>query len=410
MGEIDAKTVYHPPMTKREILKARIATSAVFLGNGFGIGTWASQLPRFKAKLALSDGELGLALLAFGLGAVALMPIVGWLSTRRTSRRITITAGIAFSIALFMPGLAPSLPLLIAASLVAGACNGAMDVAMNTNATVVEKAWNAPIMSSFHAFFSLGGLAGAAISALLIGADVGIEATLLLACLGMGLLFAAMGFWMMAETGRGADGHAFAWPRGAMMALAIFAMLCMVVEGAMVDWTAIYLRNVAGAELQTAVMGFAAFSLTMTICRFMGDFVVARLGRALTLQLGGGLAGLGLMLAILFPTPTAAMIGFALVGLGLSNAVPVLFSSAAEVDGVPPGVGVAMVATLGYGGLLMGPPLIGFGGDHFGLRVTLGGLVICAAVIVLMSQRALRHPPSRGAATLQNNSIPARYS
>ncbi|MGO4705877.1 MFS transporter [Microvirga sp. 2MCAF38] len=376
-------------MRHNHVLLARIATSTIFFGNGFGIGTWAAQLPRFKAALGLSDGELSLALLAFGLGAITLMPVVGWISTRVPSRTITIVTGFGFAITLFLPGIAPSLPLLIAASLVAGAFNGSMDVSMNTNATVVEKAWKTPIMSSFHAFFSLGGLAGAAISAALIKAGFDIAATLLMSCAVMGLLFFFSSFFMMKDETETAEGHGFAWPRGALMGIAVLAMLCMVVEGAMVDWTAIYLRTVAGAELETAVMGFAAFSLTMTICRFMGDFVVSRLGRGPTLRLGGLLAGIGLTLAIGVPTPIAAMAGFAIVGFGLSNAVPVLFSSAAEVNGVPAGMGVAMVATLGYGGLLMGPPIIGFGGDHLGLRATLIGLVVCALVIVLMSRRAL---------------------
>ncbi|WP_157961467.1 MFS transporter [Microvirga flavescens] len=377
-------------MNTNRPLPARAAASAIFFGNGFGIGNWAAQLPRFKDALDVSDGELSVALLAFALGAIALMPTVGWLLTRLTSRRITIATAFGFALTLFFTGLAPSLPVLFAASLLAGACNGAMDVAMNTHATVVEKAWNAPIMSSFHAFFSLGGLAGAMASGAMIGAGFAIGTTFLVSCAGMALVFFAASFFMMEDQEKAAGGHGFAWPRGALMGLAVLAMLCMVVEGAMVDWTAIYLRTVAGAELETAAMGFAAFSLTMTVCRFMGDFLVSRLGRTSTLRLGGVLAGTGLTLAIAMPTPVTALIGFALVGFGLSNAVPVLFSSAAQVDGVPPGMGVAMVATLGYGGLLMGPPIIGFGGDHLGLRMALIGLVACSFVIVLFSRRALR--------------------
>lgn len=143
-------------MLRHPQLPARLATSAIFFGNGFGIGTWAAQLPRFKDNLNLTDGQVGIALLAFGLGAVALMPLVGWLAGRLGSRATTLAAAFGFALTLFLPGLAPTLPLLVAASLVAGACNGAMDVSMNTNAAAVERAWGSPIMSSFHAFFSLG--------------------------------------------------------------------------------------------------------------------------------------------------------------------------------------------------------------------------------------------------------------
>jgi hypothetical protein len=254
----------------------------------------------------------------------------------------------------------------------------------------VEKAWGSAIMSSFHAFFSLGGLAGAAVSGLLISLDIGIVPTLLLSCSGMGLLFLLAAFWTMGETDRATEGHGFAWPRGAVILLAVLAMFCFIVEGAIVDWSAIYLRTVAGASLEAAVSGFAAFSLTMTICRFMGDFAVRHLGRVRTLQVGGLLSALGLALAMILPSPLPASIGFALVGIGLANTVPVLFSTAGQMKGIAPSMGVAMVATLGYGGLLMGPPLIGFGGEILGLRAMLGLLIVFAFVIIIMSQRALQ--------------------
>jgi MFS family permease len=318
------------------------------------------------------------------------MPIIGWAVAVVGSRTMTLVAAFSFATALFLPGLAPSLPLFVAASLLAGACNGTMDIAMNTNATVVEKAWGAPIMSSFHAFFSLGGLAGAAATGLLIALEVAIVPTMLLSCLGMGLLFAFAAFWTLGEKQKSAEGHGFAWPRGAVILLAVLAMFCFLVEGAMVDWTAIYLQTVAGASLEAAVTGFAAFSLAMTVCRFMGDFAVRRLGRARTMQLGGALAAFGLLLAMLIPQPLPAAIGFALVGIGLANTVPVLFSTAGQMKGIPPSMGVAMVATLGYAGLLLGPPLIGFGGDLLSLRAMLGLLILFSLVIIMMSQRALK--------------------
>jgi len=388
-------------MTRRDLLPARAAASAAFFGNGFGIGIWAAQLPRFKAALGLSDGQLSLGLLAFSIGAVALMPVVGWAVTIIGSRLATLAAAFAFSFTLLLIGLAPSLPLFIAASFLAGACNGTMDISMNTNATVVEKAWGSAIMSSFHAFFSLGGLAGAALSGLLIAFDLSIFETLLVACLGMGALFLAAAFGMMGEAKRARDGegHGFALPRGPVVVVAVLAMFCFVVEGAMVDWTAIYLQTVAGADLQAAVTGFAAFSLAMTICRFLGDAVVRTLGRARTVQLGGFLAASGLSLAIFLPQPVPATLGFALVGFGLANIVPVLFSTAAQMEGIAPSVGVAMVATLGYGGYLMGPPLIGFGGDLFGLRSMLGVLILFSVTIIVLSQRALRPPAVQFSAT-----------
>jgi MFS family permease len=318
------------------------------------------------------------------------MPIIGWAVAVVGSRTMTVIAAFAFAAALLLPGLAPNLSLFVAAALLAGACNGTMDIAMNTNATVVEKAWGSAIMSSFHAFFSLGGLVGAGASGLLIALDVGIIPTLAISCLGMALLFLMAAFWTLGERERATEGHGFAWPRGSVIVLAVLAMFCFIVEGAIVDWSAIYLQTVAGASLEAAVTGFAAFSLAMTVCRFMGDFVVRHLGRVRTLQLGGLLSAFGLALAMLLPHPLPASIGFALVGIGLANTVPVLFSTAGQMKDLPPSMGVAMVATLGYGGLLLGPPLIGFGGEIFSLRAMLGLLIAFAFVIIILSQRALQ--------------------
>jgi MFS family permease len=333
-------------------------------------------------------------LLAFGLGAVVLMPIAGWLCGRVGSRATTLTSAFLFTLMLLLPGLAPDLASFVAASLIAGACNGATDVSMNTNATEVESAWKAPIMSSFHAFFSLGGLVGAGASGLLIAAGYDIPATLAISCAAIGLMLVGASFGLLPHTPKAAEGaaegHAFAWPRGPMVGLAVLTLLCFLLEGAMVDWTAIYLRTVAGAPLEIAVAGFAAFSLTMTICRFLGDIVVHRLGRVRTVMAGGSIAALGLALALAVPQPALATLGFALVGLGLANVVPILFSVAGQAKGIPPGIGIAMVATLGYAGLLLGPPVIGFIGDLIGLRETMSLLIVGALVVVALARRVLR--------------------
>ncbi|MBM6596005.1 MFS transporter [Microvirga pudoricolor] len=367
---------------------ARAAAAAIFFGNGFGIGTWAAQLPRFKDALSLSDGQISFALLAFGLGAVVLMPVVGWLSGLLGSRTTVLAAAFGFAVTLFLPGIAPNLPLLIVASLLAGACNGAMDVSMNTNAAAVEREWGSPIMSSFHAFFSLGGLLGATASGLMIKADLGVVATLAVSCSAMALLFLAASARVLHE-GKAEEGHAFAWPRGAILGLAIMTLMCFLIEGALVDWSAIYLQTVAGASLDMAAAGFAAFSLTMTACRLLGDAVVHKFGRVRTIVMGAALAGCGLALALALPTPSVVILGFAIMGLGLANVVPVLFSAATQVKGIPPGIGVAMVATFGYAGLLFGPPFIGFGGDAVGLRAALSVLVLLALAVMLMARRVV---------------------
>lgn len=376
-------------MIPRPLLHARIATSLVFFGNGFGIGTWGSQLPRFKADLTLSNSQLSFALLAFALGAIALMPVTGWCVGAFGSRRTALTAAFCFTACLILPGLAPNLGAFAAAALLAGASNGAMDVAMNTHATGVERAWNTPIMSSFHAFFSLGGLMGAGASGAMIAAGLGVLPTLLISCVLIGLLVLAACRGMMREADWQDQSHHFAWPRGPLIGIACIALLCFLIEGAMVDWTGIYLQSVIGTSLSAAVAGYATFSLAMTFCRFLGDPIVARLGRARTLIAGAFLATSGLALAVALPRLVPATIGFALVGLGLANVVPVLFSAASRSPDVSPGIGVAMVATLGYAGLLLGPPLIGFSSEWIGLHATLGGLILFLMAVIILAKQIL---------------------
>jgi MFS family permease len=367
---------------------ARWATSALFLANGFGIGVWATQIPRLKTDLALSDGELSLALLSFALGAIILMPLTGWATAHLGSRRTSILTSLAFAAFLVLPGLAASLPWLVAAALVAGGASGAMDVAMNTHATATERAWGAAIMSSFHGFFSLGGLLGAGAGAALIGGGASVADALLAGGAGAGILtLAALRSLRLAfEAAEG--GHGFAWPRRAVLGIGILTFLAMVMEGAVADWSGVYLRDGIGASLTFAPAGFAAFSLAMTLCRFAGDGVVRRLGRTRTLVLGGLVAAIGFALAVGTTSALVTALGFGLVGLGLANAVPVFFSAGSEAGGVAPSVGVAMVATLGYAGFLLGPPAIGFYADWMGLRAALALLVLSALSIALFAKAA----------------------
>lgn len=372
----------HPPSA------ARRATSALFLANGFGIGVWATQIPRLKADLGLSDGELGLVLLFFALGAIILMPPTGWATALLGSRRASILTSLAFAAFLVLPGLAPSLPWLLAAALAAGGSSGAMDVAMNTHATATERAWGAAIMSSFHGFFSLGGLLGAGAGAGLIDAGASIPGSLLAGGAGAGILALAAlrSLRLASETAEG--GHGLAWPSRAVLGIGILTFLSMVMEGAVTDWSAVYLRDGIGVPLTFAPAGFAAFSLAMTLCRFAGDRAVRRLGRTRTLVAGGLVAAVGFALAVGTPSASVTAIGFGLVGLGLANAVPVFFSAGSEAGGVAPGVGIAMVATLGYAGFLLGPPAIGFGADWMGLRAALAMLVLGALSIAIFAKAA----------------------
>ncbi|HTW27700.1 MAG TPA: MFS transporter [Acetobacteraceae bacterium] len=376
--------------------RQRWATLALFLGNGIAIGTWAGAIPRLQHALALSPARLSLALLAFAAGAVIAMPLAGRLASRVGAGRLAIAAAFLLAVALMLPAMAPDLPLLVAAAVAMGIANGSMDVAMNARASEVERRRGRPLMSSFHAGFSLGGLAGAAAAGSLAGAGLGLAACLAVgAAVDAGLAGLAapwIGNERHAPAARG-PGRGFAWPSAAMLGLCAAAVLCMMTEGAMMDWSAVYLVRVAGAGAGAAAFGYAAFSMAMAAGRLAGDRVVGAFGAPRVARTGGLLAASGLALAVLVPVPAAGIAGFALVGCGLANVVPTVFSAAARL-GVTPARGVATVATIGYAGFLAGPPLIGGIATFAGLRAGLGLLAAAAATIGAMA-RGLATSPGR---------------
>ncbi len=351
--------------------RARVATSQVFLANGIGIGAWAASIPGIKASLDLSGTALGFGLLMLAAGAMAAMPLAGWLGAKRGG--LTAWAGGLFAASLLLPAAAPGYLALLPALFVLGAANGALDVLMNAGAARVEAAWGRAIMSSFHACWSLGGLLGAGITAVAVhfGAGVLPFAAATVAALVAGA--ARLGL----QDSAAADAGGFAWPTRAAAGIGALCFLAFMTEGAVADWSGVFLRA-AGATAAGAAAGFAGFSAAMVMGRLFGDRLVRRLGPALVLRAGAVLAAAGFGLAVLWPAAGAA--GFALVGLGVANMAPLMFSAAGRT-GTAASTGVAAVATLGYAGLLLGPPVIGAASDIVGLRWALVLLIASAGVL-----------------------------
>lgn len=372
-------------------LKERIATIGVFLANGFGIGAWAVEVPRIKESLALSDTALGIALFAFALGAIVAMPLAAQLAPRFGSGRATSLLGAAFVVALPLPAFAPGMAALCIVLFILGAANGALDVSMNGHASTIETQWRSPIMSSFHAAWSAGGLLGAATGALLQKGGVGVIGGLLLPGVVIGIVIVAAALLALRDLGprAAASSSGFAWPSGGVMKLAMLAFLCMLVEGAVADWSAVYLRSTLNQEASVAAVGYSAFALSMAACRIVGDVSVRRFGSSKVVALGGLIAVAGLALVLSLPTVLTACVGFAMVGIGLANIVPVIFSAAGRSTDTP-AIGVSMAATAGYAGFLIGPPLIGLGAGWLGLRLALCVLVLAAAIVCLLGGRAVR--------------------
>ena len=361
---------------------ARVAIATVFFLNGAALASWVPHIPMVQMKLDFSAAVLGLALLGMAAGALLGIPLAGWFIPRVGSRPVVRISAAVFFAALYLPILAPNLPLLVAALVLFGAGNGAMDVSMNAQAAAVERQLARPTMSSFHGMWSVGGLAGASACAVTLHLGVGPVAHVLAAATllgGVGIV--ALSFLLPPSADVSGAGPTMARPTGVLIGLGVMALLALLAEGSMGDWSAVYLRLSLGTSAAIAAVGFAAFQLTMAAGRFAGDRLVGRLGSEVVVRASASLAAIGLGAALLLGHPVAAITGCACVGLGLSNLIPILFRAASQIPGTSAGRGIAAVSTAGYCGFLAGPPLIGLCAEVFTLPVALGIVVVSLAWI-----------------------------
>src|SRR5215213_5164999 len=369
---------------------ARRAVTVIFFLNGALIGSWAARIPAVKEDLGLGEAELGVALGLVALGALVAMPLSGWLSARGGSRRTTRAAFVLCCVALPLPALAPSYALLLPAAMLLGAGNGSLDVAMNAHGVAVERRYESPILSSFHAAFSCGALLGAGLSALAAGADLDVRWHLLgvaSAALVVGLVACRSLLPADADHAGEEAGPLLAWPPRALWAVGAVGFCALVCEGATADWSAVYVRESLGAEAGVAALAFAAFSATMTLGRLAGDRLTRAWGAEALVRRGALLSAAALGAALLIGRPAAAIAGFALLGFGIAAMVPVVFRAAAEVEGVAPGVGIAAASTVGYFGFLVAPPIIGGVAEVTSLPFALGLLVLLGLVMAALAPR-----------------------
>ena len=367
--------------------QARIAVAAIFLVNGTAFASWVPHIPTVQQKLGLSPGVLGLALLSIAVGSLVSMPVAGWLAARYGSRIVALSAGMLYCVVIPLPLLAPSLTTLVIALALFGVFNGAMDVSMNAHGVAVERQIGSPIMSSLHAMFSIGGILGAGAAVLLLPLGVTpIVHVGVTALLGLALMLATARFLLPHAADSGGGGPHFVLPRGRLLVLGAMGFFILMTEGAMGDWTAVYLRLDLGAGAGLAGAGFAVFSATMAIGRLTGDRLVAAFGPVVMVGWGALLAAVGLGGALLLHDPAAAILGFGLVGLGLANVVPILFSAAGRTPGIAPGAAIAAVTTAGYSGFLAGPPMVGFAAEWIGLPGALGLLAVAVGLMALWAR------------------------
>lgn len=378
------------PMNQAIDHRHRRSTRLAFLTAGLAMSAWAPLVPYAKQRLALAEGPLGLLLLCLGLGSLLAMPLTGSLAARFGCRKVVLWS--ALVVCLAMPGLALApTPLLLGLVLfIFGASLGTLDVAMNVQAVIVEKASGGALMSGFHGMFSLGGFAGAGSMAWLLWLGSGpLGACLAIVVLVALLLWRASPDLLREPEARGSDAPTFVMPHGAVIFIGALCFIVFLAEGAMLDWSAVFLSAERGLEEGRAGLGYAAFAVAMTCGRLTGDRVVGRFGGRRVLLAGGLCAALGFFTVVASPTPAIALAGFALIGLGASNIVPILFTAAGNQRAMPASLAIAAITTIGYAGILAGPALIGFVAHLSSLTLafaTLGG----ALLLVAASSRLVR--------------------
>ena len=345
---------------KKEIGMREVhAARAFFFIGGFGTATWAPLVPLLRERLMVGDDVLGMLLLCIGVGSLLTMPLSGALAMRLGCRRVVMTAAILFAAILLLVSRVDALSLAVPIVLIFGAVMGCIDVVVNIVAVLVEKGIGRRIMSGMHAFWSLGGFAGAGLYGVWVGLlgltpfqSTAIAAGLIL------LLTAVFGRHLIPYGGGG--GALLALPRGIIVFVGMTAFIAFLSEGAVMDWGGVYLTTVRGMDLALAGTGYSVFSAAMLTMRFLGDRVVQRIG-ALPVAVGGALLAFGGILLVMFaPVDALLYVGFFAIGIGSANIVPVFFSLMGRQNVMPVSAAVSAVSTMGYLGILAGPAAIGF--------------------------------------------------
>ncbi|WP_312215696.1 MFS transporter [Pantoea vagans] len=354
-------------------------TRTIFLINGLGMSAWAPLVPFARDRLQLSGASLGALLLCLGIGSLAAMPVTGTLVARFGCRRVMGFSTLLVLLMMPLLATADSHLVMAAALMLFGAELGMLDVAMNYQAVQVEQAADKPMMSGFHGFFSLGGILGAGtVSLLLSRAFTPLHATLVVMAVMLLLLLWRLPV-LMNQRLHQPDQPWLVIPRGWVAFLGLLCFILFLAEGAVLDWGALLLLQNPAMSPAYAGLGYAVFSVAMTLGRFSGDKIIQRFGRYPVMLTGALTAAAGMTLAVWLPWPEIALLAFLLVGFGLSNTVPMLFNAAGNQQDMPANLAISAMTTLGYAGILSGPALIGF----ISQWISLSGAFLMIALLLL---------------------------
>lgn len=366
--------------------REQMATRALFFVAGFASAAWAALVPFAKLNTGVNDGVLGLLLLCLGGGALVAMPLTGILTTRFGCRLVMTVSVILLSITLPLLAVIDHTGLLALTLIIFGMGIGITDCAMNIQAIIVEKAAPKPMMSGFHGFYSVGGIAGAgAMSGFMLAGMGALQAAG--AVTAVCLLLLALSYKGMLDYAWPSEGPAFAVPRGAVLLIGVICFATFLAEGSVLDWSAVFLTEYRHVPESMGGLGFACFAVLMSLGRLTGDKIVAVLGRPQVVLWGALLAAGGLLLSVLSDNWLLALTGYGLIGLGCANVVPVMFSAIGRQTSMPQAVAVPAVTTLGYLGILAGPASVGLIAYRFTLPAALLAVVALLLLVALLSRK-----------------------
>ncbi len=371
-----------------ELRKNRIALGTFFFITGLRFASWACRIPNIQDSLHLNNAALGSVLLLLPIGSMIGLPISGYMVTKFGSRNMLLVATFALVAPMIGIGLSTTGWMLAANLFFFGLTNNLMNISVNTQAVMVEKQYGRSIMASFHGLWSLGGFAGVGLGTLMIGLSVNpLKHFIFISIVCLAGMLIMHKHTIQQEEHKAANKKSFGKPDSYLVVLGLIAFSTMACEGTMFDWSGVYFHKVIGVSQNLTTLGFVAFMFMMATGRFLGDKFITRLGATTVLRASGITIFIGLMTAVIFPYIIPSTIGFMLVGVGVSSVVPIAYTLAGKTHKMATGAAIASVASIGFLGFLLGPPLIGFIAQAFSLRLSFSLIAILGLVMVIMSER-----------------------
>jgi MFS family permease len=371
----------------------RICVGAIFFMHGLCFASWASRIPSIQEKLSLTAAALGTILFALPVGFFISLPFAGWFVGKVGSKKVVVLSAVLYALSLVSIGTASHALELFFCLFSFGFFANLLNISINTQAIAVERLYKKKLMASFHGLWSLAGFTGAAVGTWMIGNRFAPFPHYVVIC--MVFLFANVvcSFYLVTtDEGQDEKRPLFAMPDKSLIGLGVIAFCSMMAEGAMFDWSGVYFIKVVKVEQQFTGLGYTTFMIAMAGMRFMADGLSHRFGLKKILQASGLLTATGLLVAVLMPQMLTSLVGFFLIGMGVSSVVPLVYSAAGKSKTLSPGTALTAVSSLGFMGLLIGPPIIGFIAEATSLRISFLAITVMALAVVGLSSRMRDEP------------------